>query len=111
MGTISIRTEDTKTIFTGVAKKRTDGVDSVMDLSSFANAVDLIFKGPDRVTLADQSATIVSAAAGTFSLTTSTALFTGNRGTWSVQAKYTLVGGGVLYSDIKTFEVGEVLGQ
>ena len=110
MATISIRTEDTKTIFKGTAKKRTDGVDTIMDLAAFANAVDLIFKSPSRTVLADQACVIDDAANGLFSLTTSTALFTGDRGTWAVQAKYTLVGGGVLYSDIKTFEVGEVLG-
>ena len=110
MGTISIRTEDTTTIIKGTAKKRTDGVDTIMHLTNFASAVDLIFKGPNRTTLADQSCTIDNAASGLFSLTLSTALFTANRGTWSVQAKYTIVGGGFLYSDIKTFEVGEVLG-
>ena len=111
MGTISIRTEDSETTFKGTAKKRTDGVDSVMDLSTFATAVALIFKSPDRTTLSDKACVIDNAANGLFSFTTSSALFTGQRGTWSVQAKYTLVSGKFLYSDIKTFEMGEVLGK
>ena len=110
MGTISIKTEDSKTIIKGTAKKRTDGVDTIMNLATFANRVDLIFKPPDRTAVQTIQAAIDDSANGLFSLTTSTAIFTKKRGTWSVQAKYTIVGGGFLYSDIKTFEVGEVLG-
>ena len=109
MGTISIKTENTVVVIKGTAKKRTDGVDTVMDLSVFADRVDLIFKGPDRSTQTIQAA-ITDSANGLFNVTTSTAIFSGVRGSWSVQAKYTLVGGGAIYSDVQKFEVGETLG-
>ena len=108
-GKIGIKTEDNITTIKGVAKKRTDGVDAILHLVNDVSTVELIFKKPDR-TSQTVTASTISAAAGTFKYVTITTFFTANRGTWLIQAKYTLVGGAILHSQIKKFEVGETLG-
>ena len=108
-GKVGIKSEDSITTIKGLAKKRTDGVDAILHLTNDVSTVQLIFKKPNR-TSQTVTAVTISAVAGTYKYVTVTTFFTANRGTWSIQAKYTLVGGAVLYSQIKKFDVGETLG-
>jgi len=108
-GAITIKTEDSITRIQATAKKRTNGTDTVLNVDTDLSAKQFIFKKPDRTT-STQTGTTLSAVAGTFFFDTATTFFTGNRGKWKVQAKYTLSGGAVLYSQIREFNVGETLG-
>jgi len=110
-GKVGIKSEDSITRIQGIAKKRTNGTDAILHLTDDVSTVELIFKKQDRTISTVTAATLNAPGAdGIWKYDTVTTFFTGNRGTWSIQAKYTLVGGAVLYSQIKKFEVGETLG-
>ena len=109
-GEISIKTEDNITIIQATAKKRTNGVDAILDTNVDITTKKFIFKKPDRTTSTQTGVTVV-AGDGTFDFTTSSTFFTDNPGEWKVQAQYTLAGtGAILHSQILTFNVGETLG-
>jgi len=109
-GEISIKTEDNITIIQATAKKRTNGVDTILNTNDDVTAKVFIFKKPDRTTTEQTGVTVV-AGDGTFDFTTATTFFTSNPGEWKVQAKYTLTStGAILHTQIRTFNVGETLG-
>ena len=107
---ITIQSEDVGTVIKGTAQKRTDGTDSVIDLNDLSN-ITILLRDPNG-TLSTKTATAVNGDGGTdgiWSFTTSSADFSLNPGVWQIQAKYTFNTGDILYSQIKTFNVGEVL--
>ena len=110
-GKVGIKTEDSITRIQGTAKKRTNGTDAVLHLTDDVSTVQIIFKKPDKTTTTVTAATLNAPGAdGIWKYDTVTTFFTVNRGTWAIQAIYTLVGGAVLHTQIKKFEVGETLG-
>jgi len=107
---ITIQSEDIGTVIKGTAYTRTDGVDTVINLNDLSSII-LLFRSPDGVKT-EATATAVNVDGGTdgiFSYTTTVADFTLVPGIWKVQAKYTYIAGDILYSQIKAFNVGEVL--
>ena len=109
-GEISIQSEDVGTIIKGTAYTRTDGTDTVIDINNL-DSITLLLWNPDGVK-SEQTAVAVNGDGGTdgiFKYTTLTAIFTINPGIWKIQAKYTYTAGDILYSQIKTFTIGEVL--
>jgi len=107
---ITIQSEDIGTTIKGTAQQRTDGTDAVIDLNDLSN-ITIILKDPDG-NVTTHTATAVNGDGGTdgiWSFDTTTAVFTKNSGIWKVQAKYTFSAGDVLYSQIKSLNIGEVL--
>jgi len=109
-GEVGIKTEDNVTRVQATAIKRTNNVDTTLNLDTQVSAQKFIFKAPDKVVTTVTGTTLV-AADGTFFFDTATTFFTMNRGEWQVQAQYTLTGtGAILHSNVKRFNVGETLG-
>jgi len=107
---ITIQSEDVGTVIKGTAYTRTDGVDAVIDLNDLSSIV-ILFRNPLGVKT-EATATAVNVDGGTdgiFSYTTSAADFTLVPGIWKVQVRFTYSTGDILYSQIKAFNVGEVL--
>tara|TARA_R110002096_G_scaffold295064_1_gene489375 strand:- start:2396 stop:2740 length:345 start_codon:yes stop_codon:yes gene_type:complete len=107
---ITIQSEDVGTIIKGTAKSRSGSTDTVIDLND-VTAVVIYLRDPDG-NLTDHTATATNADGGTdgiWSFTTSSAIFSLLPGVWHIQAKYSLAGGTVFYSNIKTLNVGETL--
>ncbi len=107
---ITISSEDIGTIIKGTAQTRTDGVDAVIDINDLS-AIAILLKDPDGIQTST-AATAVNVDGGTdgiWSFTTATAIFTLNPGVWEIQAKYTFASGNIMYSQIKTLNIGGVL--
>ena len=107
---ITISSEDVGTIIKGTAKTRSDGTDTVLDLND-TTAITIYLRDPDGISTS-HTATAVNADGGTdgiWSFTTASAIFADNAGVWKIQAKYSLAGGTIFYSQIKTLNVGEIL--
>ncbi len=107
---ISIQSEDIGTVIKGTAFTRTDGTDTVIDINDLTS-ITITLTDPEN-TATTATATAVNGDGGTdgiWSFTTSTAVFTLNPGVWKIQAKYLYSAGDTLYSQIKFFNVGEVL--
>ena len=107
---ITIQSEDVGTIIKGTAQTRTDGTDADIDINDLSN-ITITLTDPENVATTD-TAVAVNVDGGTdgiWKITTATAIFTLNPGVWKIQAKYTYTAGNILYSQIKTFNVGEVL--
>jgi hypothetical protein len=107
---ITIQSEDIGTIIKGTAKSRSGDTDTIIDLND-VTAIVINLRDPDG-NLTDHTATATNADGGTdgiWSFTTSTAVFSLNPGIWYIQAKYSLAGGVIYYSNIKTLSIGEVL--
>tara|TARA_R110000744_G_C19094751_1_gene532871 strand:- start:312 stop:656 length:345 start_codon:yes stop_codon:yes gene_type:complete len=107
---ITIQSEDIGTIIKGTAKSRSGDTDSVINLND-VTAIKIYLRDPDGE-LTDHTATATNNDGGTdgiWSFTTSSAVFSRNPGIWYIQAKYSLGGGAVFYSNIKTLSVGETL--
>ncbi len=107
---ITIQSEDVGTIIKGTAKTRTDGTDAVIDLNDL-DTIILLLTDPDG-TKSEQTAIAENVDGGTDGIwiyTTLTGIFTLIPGVWKIQAKYTYSAGSILYSQIKTFNIGEVL--
>jgi hypothetical protein len=107
---ITVQSEDVGTVIKGTAYTRTDGVDAVIDINDLTS-ITIALRDPDG-TVTTYTATAVNVDGGTdgiWSFTTSSAIFTLNPGIWKIQALYSYTAGNILYSQIKTFSVGEVL--
>lgn len=105
---ITIQSEDKGTVIKGTAKKRTDGTDTTLDLNDLS-AIKIFLRDPDGA-MTEHTATALSGGTnGIWSFTTATAIFTLNPGTWEIQARYTFSAGAILFSNTKTFNVGDVL--
>ena len=107
---ITIQSADIGTIIKGTAQKRTDGVDAVIDLNDL-DSITIYLRNPDG-DVTTHTATAVNVDGGTdgiWSFTTATAIFDKKAGVWEIQALYTFTAGAILYSQKKTFNVGESL--
>jgi len=107
---ITISSEDVGTIIKGTAYTRTDGTDAVIDINDLSS-ISILLKDPDG-NKTSTAATAVNGDGGTdgiWSFTTATAVFTLNPGVWEIQACYTFASGNIMYSQIKTLNIGEVL--
>ena len=107
---ITVQSEDVGTIIKGTAYTRTDGTDAVIDLNDLSS-IKLLFRDPDGIKT-EATALAVNVDGGTdgiFKYTTTAADFTLVPGIWKVQVKFTYTAGDILYSQIKAFNVGEVL--
>ena len=107
---ITIQSEDVGTIIKGTAKSRSGTTDTIIDLND-TTAITIYLRDPDGETTT-HTATAVNANGGTdgiWKFTTSSAIFSRNPGIWYIQAKYSLAGGTVFYSNIKSLSVGETL--
>ena len=107
---ITIQSEDVGTIIKGTAKSRSGDNDTVINLND-TTSIKIYLRDPDGE-LTEHTATAVNANGGTdgiWSFTTQSAIFSRNPGIWYIQAKYTLGGQNIFYSNIKTLSVGEVL--
>ena len=107
---ITISSEDVGTIIKGTAQTRTNGTDAVININDLSS-IAILLKDPDG-TQTSTAATAVNGDGGTdgiWSFTTASAIFTLNPGVWEIQAKYTFSSGNVMYSQIKTINIGEVL--
>ena len=107
---ISIQSEDIGTVVKGTAFTRTDGTDAVIDINDLSNITITLTDPENTATTATATALNVDGGTdGIWTFTTATAIFTLNPGVWKIQAKYTYTAGDILYSQIKFFNVGEVL--
>ena len=109
-GEITIQSEDSGTTIKGTAKTRTDGTDAVIDLNDLSS-ITLLFRDPDHLK-SEETATAVNVDGGTdgiWKFQTSSAKFSLLPGIWEIQAKYSFTAGDILFSQIKTFNVNEVL--
>ena len=109
-GQITIHSEDSGTVIKGTAKARTDGTDAVIDLNDL-DSITIYIKDPDG-TVTSHTATAVNVDGGTdgiWSFTTASAIFTDNPGVWEFQAKYTYTAGAILYSQVKSINIEQVL--
>ena len=107
---ITISSEDVGTIIKGTAKTRTNGTDTVIDINDLSS-ITIYLRDPDSI-VTTHTATATNVDGGTdgiWSFTTTSAIFSRNPGIWYIQAKYSLAGGVVYYSNIKTLSVGETL--
>ena len=107
---ITIQSEDVGTIIKGTAKSRSGSTDTIIDLND-VSAIVIYLRDPDGE-LTDHTATATNVDGGTdgiWSFTTASAIFSRNPGIWYIQAKYSLAGGVIYYSNIKTLSVGETL--
>lgn len=107
---ITVQSEDLGTVIRGTAYTRTNGVDALIDLNDLS-LITLIFRNPDGV-VTTQTAIAENGDGGTDGIwiyTTIATDFTINPGIWYVQAKYTYATGDILHSQIKAFNVGEVI--
>lgn len=107
---ITIHSDDSGSLIKGTAKTRTDGTDAVIDINDLSS-ITLSFRDPDG-TKSEETATAINVDGGTDGLwqfQTSSAKFSLQSGVWEIQAKYNYSAGDILYSQIKTFNVGETL--
>lgn len=107
---ITIQSKDIGTVIKGTAQKRTDGTDAVIDLNDL-DAITAYLRDPDG-TVTAHTATAVNVDGGTdgiFSFTTATAIFDLKAGVWEIQMKYEFTAGADLWSQKKTFNIGESL--
>jgi hypothetical protein len=110
---ITVKTKDDLAVFEGRAMQRVAGVDVIIDIENdLSELPTLIFERPDRTNV-----TIVTTAQnpasgdGLFTATAPAGFLDEQRGGWKVQAKYvyTTPAGKIRHSQVKKFEVEEVL--